>query len=60
MPIEDGNIEGDKISFVTVRKGRNGERKFLWEATVSGDELKGTRTPEDGRRSISFVATRQP
>lgn len=58
-PIENGRIEGDKASFVTVRKGRNGERRFVWEATVAGDELKGTRTPEGGRRSIAFVAKRQ-
>ena len=59
MPIENGKIEGDRISFITVRKGRNGERKFVWEGTVAGEELKGTRTPEGGRRSIAFVAKRQ-
>ena len=58
--IQSGKIEGNKFSFVTVQKSKTGqERKFMWEGTVQGDELRGTRTPEGGRRGLDFVAKRQ-
>ncbi len=56
--IETGTVDGNKISFTTVNQGPNGERKITWEATVDGDQLKGTRSVE-GRRAFPFTATRQ-
>lgn len=58
MTIENGKVEGDRFSFTTVQKGRKGDQKFLWEGTVSGDELKGTRTAEGRRRGVPFTAKR--
>jgi len=58
MTIENGKVEGDRFSFTTVQKGRKGEQKFLWEGTISGDELKGTRTTEGRRRGNPFTAKR--
>ena len=58
--IQTGKIEGDKFSFTTVQKNRQGqERKWVWEGTVQGDELRGTRSAEGARRGIEFTAKRQ-
>ena len=58
--VQNGKIEGNKFSFVTVQKAKNGqERKFVWEGSIQGDELRGTRAVEGGRRGIDFTAKRQ-
>jgi len=60
MNIESGKLEGDKFSFTTVQRNRQGqERKWTWEGTVQGDELRGTRSAEGARRGIDFTAKRQ-
>jgi hypothetical protein len=58
LEIQDGKMEGSRFSFVTVQKTRKGENKLLWQGTVEGDELKGTRTREGGRRGMPFTARR--
>jgi len=58
MTIENGKIEGNRFSFTTVQRSRKGEQKFIWEGTISGDELRGTRTPEGRRRGAEFTAKR--
>jgi hypothetical protein len=58
LEIQDGKMEGSRFSFVTVQKTRKGENKLLWQGTLEGDELKGTRTREGGRRGIPFTARR--
>jgi len=58
--IENGKIEGDRFSFTTVQRNKKGDRKFVWEGAVQGDELKGTRAAEGRRRGIDFTAKRQP
>jgi hypothetical protein len=57
--IQDGKIDGDKFSFTTVQQTRQGEMKVMWEGTLSGDELKGTRKREGGGRGLEFTAKRQ-
>lgn len=58
--IQEGKIEGDKFSFVTVQKSKDGqERKIVWEGTLQGDELRGTRAPQGARRGAEFTAKRQ-
>jgi len=58
--IQSGKLEGNKFSFVTVQKAKDGqERKFVWEGAVQGDELRGTRGLEGARRGIEFTAKRQ-
>jgi hypothetical protein len=61
LAIEDGKIEGDKFSFTTAQKSKQGqERKWVWEGALQGDELRGTRAAAGGRRGIDFTAKRQP
>ncbi|MEO7648985.1 MAG: hypothetical protein ABIZ80_00825 [Bryobacteraceae bacterium] len=59
VPIEDGKLEGDRFSFTTVQKGKNGETRMRWSGTLEGDELKGTRAGESRKRGASFVAKRK-
>jgi hypothetical protein len=44
-PVEltEGKVDGDNISFVTVRNMGGNEFKITWKGTVSGDEIKLTR-----------------
>ena len=58
--IENGKIEGGRFSFTTVQRNKKGDRKFVWEGAVQGDELKGARAAEGRRRGIDFTAKRQP
>jgi hypothetical protein len=48
--ITDGKISGDQISFTVKINIQGNERKFLSKGTVSGDEMKVTRTIEGGNR----------
>jgi hypothetical protein len=56
--IQDGKLDGSNFSFVTVRKGKKGESRLVWTGTLDGDQLRGTRTREGGKRGASFVAKR--
>ena len=58
MAISDGKIDGDNISFsVTANFGGN-EVKLLFKGTVSGSEIKFTRTREGSDRTQEFTAKR--
>jgi len=59
MAIQNGKIDGDKISFTTVQKGKKGDQTFIWEGTVQGDQISGERKRDGGKRGQSFVAKRQ-
>jgi len=48
--ITDGKISGDQISFTVKINLQGNERKFLYKGTVSGDEMKVTRTVEGGNQ----------
>ena len=48
IPITDGKIDGDNISFVTVVKFNDNEFKLTYKGKVSGDEIKFTRVREGG------------
>lgn len=40
LPIQDGSVQGDKVSFIVTFNGGNGEMKILNEGTVKGaDEI---------------------
>jgi len=45
MPIQDGKVTGDQISFSMT----GGQAKLLFTGTVSGDTIKMTRTREGGQ-----------
>jgi hypothetical protein len=47
--ITDGQITGDAISFVIVQSRGGTETKNIYKGTVSGAEMKLTRTREGGR-----------
>lgn len=58
VPIEDGKVEGDQISFsVTLSFGGN-EMRFLYKGVVSGTEIRFTRQREGGGQPREFVAKR--
>jgi hypothetical protein len=59
VPVQDGKIEGSNFSFVTVRKGKKGESRLLWTGTLDGDQIRGTRAKEGGKRGASFAGKRQ-
>ena len=40
LPISDGKIDGDRISFVVVQKVDDRELKMIYTGTVTGDEMK--------------------
>jgi len=37
--IQDGKIEGDKITFTTVAKTKKGDRTMRWEGKLEGEQL---------------------
>jgi hypothetical protein len=41
--LSEGKVDGDNISFVTIRKFGENEMKSLWKGKVAGDEIKFTR-----------------
>jgi hypothetical protein len=58
VAIQDGKIDGNKFSFTTTVTSKKGDQKVVWEGTVEGDALKGTRMREGGRRGQPFTAKR--
>src|SRR6266545_3178349 len=59
MEIQNGKIEGNRFSFVTVRRSKKGEQKTEWRGTIEGDTLQGTRGREGARRGAQFTAKRE-
>jgi len=47
IPLKEGKIEGDKISFYVQVEGPNGSMKFVSQGTVKGEEIALT-TKMDG------------
>ena len=45
VPLQEGKVVGDKISFAAA----GGNAKMIFEGTLSGEELKMTRTREGGQ-----------
>jgi hypothetical protein len=57
--ISDGKIEGDTISFSQNLEFGGNQVKLLYKGTVSGDEIKFTRSREGGQgRTQEFTAKR--
>ncbi len=50
IPISDGKVKGDEISFVVTMSFGGNEVKFNYKGKVSGDEIKFTREREGGTR----------
>jgi hypothetical protein len=49
MDISNGKIDGDQISFNQTMEFNGNSMTFLYKGTISGDEIKFTRTREGGR-----------
>jgi len=59
MPIAEGKIDGDAISFTQTMEFNGNSMKFVYKGTVSGDEIKFSRTREGGEgRGQEFTAKR--
>jgi len=56
--IENGRVEGDRVTFSTHVKNKKREATFLWVAAVNGDQLTGTRTREGAKKGLEFTAKR--
>ena len=57
--IQDGSLNGDSFSFTTIQHNKNGDIKFVWQGTLSGDQVTGTRTRDGAKRGARFTAKRQ-
>lgn len=57
-PIEDGKISGEKITFSVTRNFGRGDMKFLYEGTLSGDEIQMKVTIEGRDRTFDMTAKR--
>jgi len=59
VPISEGKIEGDDISFAQVMEFNGNQVKLLYKGKVSGDEIKFTRQRDGGQgRTAEFTAKR--
>jgi len=57
IPISDGKISGDDLSFTTTLSFGGNEMKFMYKGKVSGAEIKFTREREGGGgRAQEFTA----
>ena len=58
MPISDGKIDGDDISFSQVMEFNGNQVKLNFKGKVAGDVIKFTRQREGGDRTQEFTAKR--
>jgi hypothetical protein len=58
VEIANGKVEGDAVSFTVVRNFNGNEIKQNFKGTISGSEIKFTRTMEGGQggQPIEFTA----
>ena len=59
MPISEGKIDGDNISFAQVMEFNGNSVKIIYKGKISGDEIKFTREREGGEgQAAEFTAKR--
>lgn len=58
MPITDGKVSGDTITFVTKAEFNGNTIVTKYTGTVSGDEIKFSMEREGGGQSREFTAKR--
>ena len=59
VPIADGSIKGDAVTFNVVANFNGTDVKIVYKGTVAGDEIKFTRQREGSDRPpAEFVAKR--
>lgn len=62
MPISDGKVDGDNISFTQKMNFNGNEMVVKWKGKVEGDSLKLTRTmttPDGQERTAEVTAKKQ-
>lgn len=57
VEISDGKISGDDISFSLKRNIGGADMTVMWKGTVSGDEIKFSRTAQGGPGGAGGAAT---
>ncbi len=59
MPIAEGKIDGDQVSFTQTMEFNGNSMKFVYKGTVSGDEIKFSRQRDGGEgQPQTFTAKR--
>ncbi len=58
LEITDGKLVGNKFSFKTKQTTKKGETILVWEGTVDGDSLNGSRSREGAKNKAQFTAKR--
>ena len=58
IPIKDGKIEGDKISFTVTLEFNGNSFKILFNGTVSGDSIAMIREREGSGNKQNFTVKR--
>jgi hypothetical protein len=58
IPLQDGKVQGDAISFVVVRSFGGNEMKISYKGKVAGDEIKFTSQREGSDQAREFTANR--
>src|ERR1017187_10517549 len=58
MPLQEGRIAGDQISFSTAFDAGGNSIKILYKGTVSGDQMKMTREREGAGQPREFTIKR--
>ena len=56
--IENGKVDGDRVTFTTHTRNKKSEATFQWAATLNGDRLTGTRSKDGVKRGQRFIARR--
>ena len=56
--ITDGKVDGETVTFTVVRETQNGKITQKFKGTISGGEIKFTRTMEGGQggQPVEFTA----
>lgn len=59
--IKEGKVDGNKVSFVTEREGKQGMQKVNFEGTIDGATFKGVQKTDRGGqvRESPFEAKKQ-
>ena len=58
VPLADGKVQGDDISFTTTLNFQGNDVKLDYKGKVAGDEIKMTRQRQGGDRTTEFTAKR--
>ena len=58
IPLEDGKVSGDNISFSTTLNFGGNSIKFLYKGAVQGNSIKFTRQRDGAGQTQEFTATK--